>query len=484
MTPDKADVTAASAGSLESAVEPVAVSGYRGRDLTTGSIWRHLVAFSVPMLIGSAMQNAYSLVNAIWVGKGIGSDALAVVTVSFPIFFVLMAAAGGLTQAASILVAQRFGAKDLPGMKRIINNSVTLTAVASISCAGIGHLLSERLLILMKTPPEIIDAAVKYQNIYLWTIPFTFGLFLISSVLRGVGDSKTPLLFQAVALAGAAILDPFLIFGWLGLPKLGLNGTAWATILAQGGALLALVWYLEHKQHIARPDYGDLRPDWQSTKLSIQIGIPSMIQQAQISLGMIVLMSLVNGFGKDAAAAFGAAMRIDQFAFMPAMTIGMAVTTLAGQNIGAGRFDRVKESFWWGVAVSAGFTLLATIPAVFFPHWILHIFVDEGPVMKYGCEYLQIVGPGYLVFAVWFTGVGVINGAGDTMATTLISIVNLWLVRLPLAAHLSSMLQNIKGIWYAMIFSFACGMLCSLVYFFSGCWKRKVPTFKSPALLE
>ncbi len=446
-----------------------------GTDLTSGSIPRHLVSFSVPMLIGTALQTAYSLINALWVGNRLGPDAMVAVTVSFPILFVLTAVAGGLTLATTILVSQAYGAKEISDVKRLVGNSLVLVASVSVACLIVGHLVAAPLLREMNTPPTSLAIAVSYLRLLVWTVPFTFGTFLFAAVLRGVGDSKTPLLFQAVAVLLSAVLDPLLMFGWLGFPKLGLNGTAYSTLIAQGIGLTALIYYLHRKQHLAAVHWRDLRVDWETSWITLKIGVPSMVQQGMVSIGIIILTSLVNTFGRDGAAAFGFGLRIDQIAFMPSLTIGMAVSAMAGQNIGAERFDRVRQVFRWGMIVVVGLTLIPSLMALSIPSLLMRAFTSDRAVVDLGTTYLRISAFTYLGFAVLFVSNGIINGAGHTMMTTIFSVVGLWGVRLPLAYYLSQVvLRRIDGIWYAMVLSVSFAALLSLSCYLSGWWKRPV----------
>ena len=449
-------------------------SAMQGRDLTTGSIPRHLIAFSIPMLAGSAIQTGYSIVNAIWVGKGLGTTAMAAVTVSFPVIFILMAVAGGLTMASNILVSQSYGAKDWAQLKRVIQNSTVLVLVLSVLIVVTGEWSAEHILRLVDTPAEVLPMAAGYLRVLLCSIPFMFGIFLLASLLRGVGDSKTPLYFQGIFLGVNAVLDPLFMFGWLGFPKLGLNGTAVATIIAQGCSVIALSTYLHRKRHIVQPHWTDLRLNLETSLLTLRIGIPSMVQQALVSIGMLFIIGLVNAYGEDGAAAFGAASRIDQLALMPALTLGMAISTLSGQNIGAGHHHRVKEVFKWGMLLSCGITIIPSLAALTIPGLLLKMFISDPHVIDLGTHYLRIVGAGYVLFSVMFVSNGVINGAGHTFITTLISLVGLWIVRVPLATYLSHSMHRMEGIWYAMVISFATGSLISVTYYLSGRWKRPI----------
>ena len=208
--------------------------------------------------------------------------------------------------------------------------------------------------------------------------------------------------------------------------------------------------------------------------MTIRIGIPSAVQQSLISVGMVFVTGIVNGFGETATAAFGAASRVDQLAFMPALTISMAIATLAGQNIGANRYHRVRWIFLWGCLLSGGMTLAASILVVALPRVLLRIFTGDQAIIGLGADYLRIVGACYVFFAFMFVSNGIINGAGHTLVTTVISLVSLWVVRVPVAYWLSRRWGSINGVWYAIAISFGVSMLSSLGYYLSGRWRRPV----------
>lgn len=432
------------------------------------------MTFSVPMLAGSALQTAYSIVNALWVGNRLGTEALVAVTVTFPFLFVLMSVAGGLTLATTILVSQAFGSKDLDEVRRIIGNSVVLVGSVTITCIAIGHFTAGPVLRLMRTPADSLTLSIGYLELLLWTVPFTFGVFLLAAALRGVGDSKTPLYFQAVSVGMAAILDPLLMFGWLGCPKMGLNGTAVSNIIAQAAAFFALVFFLARRKHIASPDWRHLRADWDTSILTMKIGIPSMFQQALVSIGMMVLTGLVDVFGEQGAAAFGIGMRIGQIARMPALTLGMAVSALAGQNIGAKHFDRVRQIFRWGLVSGFGLTAIPSVLALTIPTLMMRAFVNDPAVIKIGAVYLRISAFTYMAFALMLIANGVVNGGGHTLETTIFTLLSLWGIRIPLAFYLSHATHRIEGIWFGILISALFGGLISLGYYLTGRWKVPV----------
>lgn len=455
-----------------------------GRDLTTGSIPRHLIAFSLPMLAGTTIQTLYSVVNAFWVGQYLGKNGLAAVTVSFPVIFVLIALGAGLTLATSILVSQHYGARDLDAVRRVVNSSTVLLGFLSLALMVAGELLAGPILRLMGTDEKVLPMAEGYLRIYLLTLPMGFGLFLTRSMLQGIGDSITPVYFQAGALVVNAALDPVLMLGWLGMPALGLNGAAWASFIAQTAAIVLMVGWLRRRGNLVALAFGLKRFDWPTALTTMRIGVPAALQQSLISVGMAFVIGIVNGFGESATAAYGAATRVDQFAFMPALTFSLAIATMAGQNIGAGRHHRIREVFLWGCLLSGGITLACSAVAVALPRLLLRVFTNDGTVIDLGAGYLQTVGACYLFFAIMFVSNGVINGSGHTLVTTLISLVSLWIVRVPVAIWLSRRLGRVDGVWYAIAGSFGVSMVASLAYYFSGLWRRPVagkPIPPSPA---
>ncbi len=454
--------------------EPEPISSQHGRDLTVGSIPKLLILFSLPMLAGNVLQFAYSFVNAIWVGHFLPREAAAAVANSFPVIFVLIPVAVGLTMASNILVAQFMGARSDVDVRRVVGSSVVLVGLLSIVLSAVGYLVIPDLLRWMRVTPDVFPLAVHYLRIFMFTMPLTFGYFLLASLLRGVGDSVTPLKFQAISVLINVALDPVLILGLLGAPKLGLNGAAYASIIAQTVAFFALAIHLQRRRHLVTPNWRHLQVHWPTAWLLVKIGFPSALQQMLVSVGLVFVTGYVNAFGESVTAAFGFAGRIDQLAFFPAMTLNAAVTSLAGQNIGACQYGRVRQIFWWGVLMSGGITVLVSLIAVTLPEMLLHIFTNDALVIQEGAQYLRIVGASYIFFAIMFISNGVINGAGHTFYTTIISLVSVWGVRVWLASYLSTRLGSEIGIWYALAISFGVAMLLSLGYFFSGRWRRSV----------
>lgn len=445
-----------------------------GKDLTTGSISKHLITFSLPMLIGNVLQTGYGIVNTIWVGNKVGPDAVGATAVSFPIIFILIALASGATLATTILVSQYYGAKDYKMVEKIINNSFSISIIGGILLTAIGIIFADSMLRVMDTPTEIFAMASSYLKISLAGFILMFLTFLITSILRGIGDTVTPLVFMGIGLGINAILDPFMIIGIWPFPRMGLNGAAYASLIAQFLALLLAMIYLGRKKHVVVLNPKKLILDKHLTFLIFKLGFPSMIQQSLVSIGVFVITGIVNSFGAVAISAFGAAQRIENIAFMPAMSLGMAVSALTGQNLGAGKPERVKEIFKSGVIMTSAITLVLSAFIVAFPKLMLSMFIQEPEVLEIGVDYLRIVGSSYIFFAIMFISNGIINGAGHTITTMIFSLIALWFVRVPVSELLSRTSLKTHGIWIAIVISFATSMVISLIYYFSGRWKKPV----------
>jgi len=447
-----------------------------GTDLTIGSIPRHLLLFAVPMLIGNFIQIGHSIINTIWVGHLVGEDAVGAAGVSFPIFFILIGFAMGITMATMILVSQYYGAKDYDRVEKVVNNSFSLTLIIGAVLTTADILSVDLLLRLMETPPENFAMASSYLKIMLLSFPLMYLGLLISSILRGIGDTVTPLIFMSIGVTLNAILDPFLIGGFGPFPRLGLNGAAYATLISQGTALSIGFVYLNRKNSLVAFNPKRLILDRRITFLVFKIGFPSIIQQSLVSLGSMFITTFVNSFGSAATNAFGAVGRVDMFVFMPAMSMSMAVSALTGQNLGARKPERVKDIFKWGVMMTLPITILISLIAVFLSKIILVLFGlgNDAAVMKIGMTYLRIVGSCYIFLAVMFISNGITNGSGHTMITMVFSLMSLWVIRVPFSWLLSKTSLGITGIWVATALSFLVMMIVSLAYYSSGRWKKSV----------
>lgn len=455
------------------------------QDMTEGNIFKHLISFSLPMFLGNLLQALYNTVDSIWVGRFLGGDALGAVSVSFPIIFALVALVMGITMATTTMVAQYAGARKFDMVRKTINNSIIILGAAGFVVSVAGVFLHRPLLHLINTPPELIPMASSYLAIFLGGLLFMFGYNVFGGILRGLGDSRTPLRFLFYATVVNIILDPLLIFGFGPFPRMEVAGAALATVISQAVSTVLAVRHLNRQNHLVRLNVRELRFDWELTKTTVRIGLPSGIQQTLVSLGMLTMTSIINSFGSSVVAAFGAASKLDNFAFMPAMSLGLATTALVGQNIGAGREDRAREAVYWASLSAVVITGAITLVALFAPGTLMVLFNSESEILRLGSEYLRIVGFSYIPMALMFILTGVLRGAGDTVLPMIITIVNLLIIRVPLAKALSGLpALGHRGIWLAIVISSVAGLLLNRLYYVSGRWKNKAITRRGPQTSE
>ncbi|MGA3172861.1 MAG: MATE family efflux transporter [Syntrophorhabdales bacterium] len=456
-----------------------------GKDLTVGSIPRHLLLFSVPMLLGNVMQIGHGLVNTIWVGHLIGENAVGAVGVSFPVIYLLFGFSMGMSLAATILVSQFYGAGDYAMVERAAGNAFSLALITGAVLTLVVVPSSDAILRLMATPPENFAMASSYLKINCAGIILLYVGLLTNFILRGVGDTVRPLVFMSIGLGMNAVLDPFLIGGFGPFPRWGLTGAAYATVISQALSLGTSIFYLNRTGHVAAFNPRKLILDRRMAGLLFRIGLPSTVQQGLVSIGSLFISTFVNSFGSAATNAFGAAGRVDMVVFMPALSMSMAVSALTGQNIGAGKPARVREIFRWGVLMTSSITLVISLAVVLFSGLILRMFGlgEDVRVMDIGITYLHVMGSCYILIALMFVSNGVINGAGHTMMTMAFTLLSLWLVRVPAAWLLSRTGMGITGIWAAVVLSFAVSLGASLTYYFSGRWKKSVVSLRTSPVL-
>ncbi len=434
----------------------------------------------MPMLIGNFIQSGYTIINAIWVGRTVGKAAMGAIAVSFPIMFLFIAISAGATMATTILISQYYGAGNYERVKKTIGASFFFALILGVLLSLAGIASSDAILRLLNTPESVIPVASIYLKINFGGFLIMYSGFLIGSILRGIGDSRTPLYFMIIGVIINALLDPFLIIGIGPFPRWGLAGAAVASICGQLVATVIGYLYMRKKGNIVAIHLRDISWNTEIIGLIMKIGLPSMLQQSAVSLGMATITAIVNGFGDAAVAAFGAAGRIDTLAFFPAMSLGMAVSIIGGQNIGAKKYERVERTFRWGVVIAASISLFFSIFFLAIPRLMLSVFISEPEVIRIGANYLRIVGPGSILFAIGLTSNGVINGAGHTRVTLFFTLIALWGIRVPVILLLSKTALGINGVWIGSIIGFGALMVMSLFWYYSGRWKKSVIRADAP----
>ena len=438
------------------------------KDLTTGKASRLILQFTWPMLLGNVFQQLYNIVDSIIVGKFIGKQALAAVGASFPIVFTLISLIIGVASGTTIVIAQFFGAKEYNKVKRAIDTMYIFVFIASVFLSFIGISFSEEIFRLIKLPEDIMPQATTYLNIYIGGLVMVFGFNGTSAILRGLGDSKTPLVFLIISTLFNIGFDLLfvLVFKW------GIAGVAIATIIAQGGAFITAILYLNRNHDMFNIKISSLTFDKKIFKQSLRIGLPTGFQHTFFALGIMVLMGIVNTFGTNVIAAYSAAVRIDSMAALPAMNFSQALATFVGQNIGAKKTERVRSGMISTFFMSSIISITVTLVVILSSRFLMGMFTDDKDVISIGAEYLVIVSSFYLVFTGMFTVIGVLRGAGDTLIPMFITLFSLWLVRLPVAYFLSGEIGE-TGIWWSSPIGWVMGLILSFIYFSTGKWKTK-----------
>jgi putative MATE family efflux protein len=439
------------------------------RDLTSGDETKLIVAFALPMLIGNVFQQFYNMVDSWVVGNFVGTEALAAVGVSFPILFLVVAMVMGMAMGSNVLIAQYYGAKDYARVRSAIDTTYLVLFWSSVILTAAGVAAVDPILALLRVPAELRPQAGLYLRIIFSGLVMTFGYNGVGAILRGLGDSKTPLYMLIASTILNVVLDLVfvVVFGW------GVAGVAWATVIAQGVSFLGCLVYLNRTHELLRTNFLSLRFDRDIFLQSLRIGLPSGAQQTLVACGMMFMTAVVNGFGTTVMAGFSAASRIDSFASMPAMNIGMALSSFVGQNLGAGKVDRARRGFRSALLIGVGITAVMVAALYFFGGSLVGIFTDDAAVIAVGSRYLRIVAPFFFLFTAMFVTNGLIRGAGEAIVPLVSTILAMWLIRVP-AAVLFSRLWGEVGIWWAMPTGWALGMCISLGYYRSGRWARKV----------
>jgi len=420
------------------------------------------------MLAGNLFQQLYNVVDSIVVGQFIGKEALAAVGASFYIIFTLISLIIGISTGGTIVISQYFGARQYNNVRKTIDTLYIFYFVASIVLAGVGIATSESLFRLINLPDEIMPLALSYLNTYLLGIITLFGFNGTSAILRGMGDSLTPLYFTIISALLNVGFDLLfvVVFGW------GIASVAVATILSQLIAFVGGVVYLNRNHEIIRLKLSTIAFSWEIFRKSVRIGLPTGIQTSLVSVAMITFSGIINVLGTNVIAAFAAAGKVDRLAIMPAMAFAQALSTYVGQNMGAGKVNRVKSGLLSTFFLSSAVCIVISLVIILFGVDIMRWFTDDAEVIRIGKQYLVIVSAFYLLFNTMFTFNGVMRGAGDTIIPMFFTLFSLWLVRIPLAHYLSNN-YGASAVWWAIPAGWAIGMIASILYYLKGNWKSK-----------
>lgn len=435
-------------------------------DFTRGSTLKQIVGFSAPIIGANLLQTSYQFADSLWIGNLLGSEALGAVAVSAVVVFTTLSFVIGMNNAALAILSQQRGRGDDEGLARYLNAFVVTLFSLSMVLGLAGFLLSEPLLRLLGTPGSLMSDAREYLQISFLGIVFLFGYNFISTVLRALGDSRTPLRFVTMAVILNIGLDPLFIhtFGF------GVQGAAIATVLSQGFAFLYGLAHLRRRgtAPLRRPS----RPAWVEVRTIFALGIPSGLQMAVISGGSAAIMSVVTGFGGAVVGGFGAAQRLDALIMVPAQALGIAVSSMVGQNIGAGNWARVAEISRTAVLYNLAVMFSIALVLVVFADDAIRLFVRDEESVTFGARYLRTVALFYPFLGINFVLNGAVRASGSMYQVLVLNLVSFWLLRYPLTALFAARLDE-PGIGIGIATSFVISSAFAFLYFRFGRWREK-----------
>ena len=451
-------------------------------DMTEGNPYSKIIRFAVPLLIGNFVQQMYNTVDSIVVGKYVGDHALAAVGASGPLLNLLLVLFVGISTGANIMVAQHFGAKERRELSGTIGTTITLTFLCSLVIMAVGPLAVRPFLRMVNTPADIFDMTASYLIIIFLGIAGMAYYNILSGVLRGMGDSVMPLIFLMVACGINIVLDLVFVavFNW------GVSGAAWATVIAQLVSSALCLLRIAKMRGALDFSFKTLRPEKRHVSRLVRLGLPSGASQAIFSMAAILVQNLTNSFGTMFIACNTVVMRVDGFAAMPCFTFGNAMTSYTGQNIGAGRMDRVHEGARAGMRLALGVSITLVAILLFFGKYVMLMFTDTVSLAEAGARVLWIMAVGYVALYITQTLSGVMRGAGDTMTPMWISIIVTVIIRMPLAygiAYLTRTPEMPTGsgdsVYYSQLLAWVLGAVLNCVLYKKGVWKKRIQNRQS-----
>jgi putative MATE family efflux protein len=436
-------------------------------------LWKTFLVFLAPMMLSNILQALFGTINNVYLGQMIGVDALAAVSVFFPVMFFFVAFVMGLSSGATVLIGQAWGAGEPGKVRAVAGATLTVALLCATTIAVFGGVFSRPLLVALATPPDILEEASAYARIMMITMPLTFVFILLTAMLRGVGDTMTPLLALTISTTVGLAVTPALIRGWLGLPRLGVASAAWASAAS---SLLTLLWLtanLRRRHHPLAFDAAFLRSmrlDGALLGKVMRLGIPAAVGMVVMSLAELVLLGLVNGFGSGATAAYGAVNQVMSYVQFPAISIAISVSIFGAQAIGRGNADRLGSIVRTGLVMNLVLTGGLVALAYLFSRAIMSFFIIDAAVLDLAQGLLHIVLWSSVLFGMANVFSGMMRASGTVLMPLLISIFAIAVIEVPAAVILSRAV-GIEGIWAAYPITFAAMFVLQMSYLLV--WRKR-----------
>ncbi len=446
----------------------------RTRELTRGPIARTLLLLAWPVVLSNLFHTIYNLVDTLWLGR-LGKVAIAAPTLSWPLVFFMISIGAGITIAGTALVAQYTGANRHQEAAHAAGQVFTFTGLLAVLLAVAGFFAARPLMVVMGAGPDLIDSASSYLRIIYAGIPAVFGMFVVTALLNGVGDTVTPMKLMGVSVALNTILDPLLIFGWGPFPTWGVSGAAVATVFSRGIIAVCGLYLLFSGRLGIHIRFRHLRLQWDTVRQILAIGGPASFGQSGTALGFSIMTGILARFGTAVVSAFGIGNRIVSIAIMPAMGLGQATATMVGQNLGADEKRRAEQSAWAGIGISTVFLLAASIAVYFLRALLVRMFITDSEVIALGSQMFTITAMAFPFMGILQVIIGTYQGSGHTVYSMFFSLFRLWVIRIPLVYFLGFVLaMGANGVWWAMFISNFGTSVVSIGFFLSGNWKHRV----------
>jgi putative MATE family efflux protein len=442
--------------------------------LTEGSISLNLFRLAFPIIISNMLQTAYQVVDTFWVGR-LSAQAVAAVSFCFPVSFLLIALGGGLPLAGTVLAAQYTGRGDDDAMNHVAAQTLLMVFLVSLVLATFGHAFATSIMRLMGAAPEVLPDAVRFFKIAVLGFIFVFMFFAYQALMRGRGVVYPPMFIVFITVLINFVLDPLLIFGWGPFPRMGVAGSAMATLCTQGLAATIGLTLMVRGRHGIHLKWSNLRPDFGLMRQIFRIGFPSSIEQSTQAVGMTIMTMLVAGFGTIAVAAYGIGVRVMSCALIPALGLSVATSTLVGQNIGADQLPRAERTNLVSCSVAFVILSLAGLPTFFGAAAIARFFIPQGgPAVDQSAVFIRTIALTFGFIGLQQVLTGSLRGAGDTVAPMVLAMISLWILRFPLAYVLSAHTTlQVRGIWFAFPVSSVVAAAMAGYWFRWGGWREK-----------
>lgn len=436
--------------------------------------WKAFLIFLVPLIATNILQNLSGTINTIFVGQMLGVDAIAAISVFFPILFCLLAFVIGLSGGATVLVGQAWGAKDLDKVQRVVGSTLFMTLIGGSIIAILGVVFAKQILLLLGIDPKVMHLALPYVQWMLVGSPLLFIYIIYTSILRGVGDSITPLIASGMTILIGLMVTPVLIAGYFGFPKMGIIAPAIASLIGFSAVLLFLYVYLNKKNHPLKLDrnlMSHIKHEPELSRIILKLGVPTGIQMITNSVAGLVIIGLVNHYGSHATAAYGAVNQVLNYIQFPALSISIAASIFAAQAIGAGKSELLRKVTRTALVMNIIITGSLVALAYLFSKYLMALFITDPDVIALGQQLLFIVLWSFLFFGASSIFASIMRASGTVTVPMLINIFAILAIEVP-CAYLFSQWWGLQGIWYAYALAFV--SLCILQgLYYQFVWKKK-----------